>query len=152
MKKHVFSVFVFALILSACTSEKPSGSSTAPAVAARPNNEGKTLINPVPASPASINSGKKLFEKLCVECHGEKGDGVSAVAAAMLAGEAKPSNLIDDQWDHGSTDGDIFVVIRDGSGGSAPMKGLNGRPGVGPTEMWNLVNYIRTLKAAPGAN
>ena len=152
MKQRVFTVLILAAILSACTSEKPAGSSTAPGVAARASDEGKTLINPVAANPASIHSGGKLFEKLCVECHGEKGDGASAVAAAMPQGEAKPSNLIDDQWDRGSTDGDIFVVIRDGSGGSAPMKGLNGRPGVGPTEMWNLVNYTRSLKATPGAN
>jgi len=144
-------ILLTASFLSACSSsEKPSASGPAPALTARASNEGKTLINPVPATPQSISSGKKLFDKLCVECHGEKGDGVSAVAAAMPEGEVKPSNLTDDQWDHGSTDGDIFVVIRDGSGGSAPMKGLNGRPGVGPTEMWNLVNYIRTLKAARG--
>lgn len=69
----------------------------------------------------------------------------------MPEGEVKPPNLIDDQWDHGSTDGDIFVFIRDGAVGSAAMKGLNGRPGVGPTEMWNLVNYVRSLHAGTGS-
>jgi cytochrome c len=150
MKLRSFpAIFVTLLCLSACsTSEKSSSSGATPAVAARASDEGKSLSNPVPATPASINSGKKLFEKLCVACHGEKGDGVSAVAAAMPEGEVKPPNLIDDQWDHGSTDGDIFVFIRDGAVGSAAMKGLNGRPGVGPTEMWNLVNYVRSLHAA----
>ena len=150
MKLRSFPViFVTILCLSACSSsEKPAGSNSAPTVAARASDEGKSLSNPVPATPASISSGKKLFEKLCVDCHGEKGDGVSAVAAAMPEGEVKPPNLIDDQWDHGSTDGDIFVFIRDGAVGSAAMKGLNGRPGVGPTEMWNLVNYVRSLHAA----
>jgi cytochrome c len=150
MKQRTFlSIFVVVLCLSACSSsDKATGSNSAPTVAARTSNEGKSLSNPVPATPASINSGKKLFEKLCADCHGEKGDGVSAVAAAMPEGEVKPPNLIDDQWDHGSTDGDIFVFIRDGAVGSAAMKGLNGRPGVGPTEMWNLVNYVRSLHAA----
>ena len=109
-------------------------------------------MNPVKATPESVASGKRLFDKLCADCHGEKADGVSAVAASMPAGELKPPNLTDDQWDHGSTDGDIFVFIRDGSVGSAAMKGLNGRPGVGPTEMWNLVNYVRSLKTAGSGN
>ena len=139
-----------ALFLSSCSSSgQPAGSGPPSPVAARSNGEGKTLSNPVPATPASISSGKKLYSKLCAECHGEKGDGVSAIAAAMPEGEVKPSNLTDDQWDHGSTDGDIFVFIRDGAVGSAAMKGLNGRPGVGPNEMWNLVNYVRSLRAAP---
>ena len=86
-----------------------------------------------------------------MECHGEKGNGVSEVSTAMAEGEVKPSNLTDDRWDHGSTDGDIFVFIRDGAVGSAAMKGLNGRPGVGPTEMWNLVNYVRSLRSAQGS-
>ena len=83
-----------------------------------------------------------------MECHGEKADGVSEVAAAMQPGEVKPPSLIDDDWDHGSTDNDIFVGIRDGVGGVGAMKGLNGRPGVGPNDMWNLVNYVRSLHVA----
>ena len=145
--KHV--IFLSILILSACSSsEEPTGAKATPTLAARPSDEGKSLSNPVPASPQSLASGKKFYDKLCIECHGEHGDGVSAVAAAMKEGEVKPPNLIDDQWDHGSTDGDIFVSIRDGVGGAAAMKGLNGRPGVGPTEMWHLVNYVRSLHSA----
>src|SRR5206468_11251489 len=100
MKRRTLSaILLTALCLFACSSsEKPPGSSPAPAVAARASDEGKALINPVKATPESIASGKKLFEKLCMECHGEKGDGVSAVAAAMPEGEVKPPNLTDDQW------------------------------------------------------
>jgi cytochrome c len=134
--KYCYFLLICVLLSGCSPSEKASGADKTPA--APPSN-------PVAATPESIVAGKKLFDKLCVECHGEKGDGVSAVAAAMKEGEVKPSNLTDDQWDHGSTDGDIFVDIRDGVGGSGAMKGLNGRPGVGPTEMWNLVNYIRSL-------
>ena len=147
MKQRTFlPVLVMVFSLSACSASEQPSSSPGATVAARASDEGKTLSNPVSMTPASINSGKKLYEKLCLDCHGEQGDGVSAVAAAMPAGELMPPNLVDDQWDHGSTDGDIFVFIRDGAVGSAAMKGLNGRPGVGPTEMWNLVNYVRSLK------
>jgi hypothetical protein len=39
--------------------------------------------------------------------------------------EILPPNLID-KWEHGSTDGEIFVSIRDGVGGPGATKGLNG--------------------------
>src|SRR5437016_4042050 len=98
MKELTFlTVLIMANCVSACSSSaKTSSPSPAPAIVARASNEGKSLINPVPATPESIASGKKLFDKLCVECHGEKGDGVSAVSAAMAEGELKPSNLTDD--------------------------------------------------------
>ena len=65
------------------------------------------------------------------------------------AGKTKPSDLTDDNWDHGSADGEIFVAIRDGVGSNAAMKGLNGKPGIGPLEMWHLVNYVRSLGPRP---
>ena len=111
-----------------------------------PPNEEKVLENPVPATPESVAAGKRYFDKLCAECHGEKGDGVSPIAATMAADEVRPPDLTDDKWDHGATDGALFVSIRDGVGGPGAMKGLNGRPGIGPTEMWQMVNYIRSLR------
>jgi cytochrome c len=108
--------------------------------------DGAALENPIKPTPESLASGKKLFDRLCAECHGEKGDGVSELAAAMASDEVHPPNLIDDKWDHGSSDGAIFVSIRDGVGGPGSMKGLNGRPGIGPAEMWEMVNYVRSLK------
>lgn len=147
MKERIFLVaLVSASLLSACSSsEKAPGSDPAPAMSARDVDEGKNLSNPVPATPESIASGKKFYDRHCADCHGEKADGVSALAAAMADDAVKPPNLIDDQWNHGSTDGDIFLSIRDGVGGPGSMKGLNGRPGVGPNEMWNTVNYLRSL-------
>ena len=112
----------------------------------RPANEEKVLENPVQATPESVATGKRYFDKLCAERHGEKGDGVSPIAATMAADEVRPPDLTDDKWDHGATDGDLFVSIRDGVGGPGAMKGLNGRPGIGPMEMWQMVNYIRSLR------
>jgi mono/diheme cytochrome c family protein len=130
-------ILSLAVFVGACTRAE---SGTIPA------NEGKALLNPVKSTPESIATGKKFYDKLCAECHGEKGDGRSEIAAAMADDEVKPPNLIDDKWDHGATDGDLFVSIRDGVGGPGAMKGLNGRPGIGPTEMWHMVNYIRSLR------
>ena len=135
-----------AFLLAACSSaeSRTATKDATPHMAAA--KEGLSLRNPVEVTPASIASGKKFYDKLCADCHGDKADGVSEIAATMAAGEVRPPDLTDDKWDHGGTDGEIFVNIRDGVGGPGAMKGLNGRPGVGPTEMWNMVNYIRSLK------
>jgi cytochrome c len=131
--------FVCAVVVASCTStQSPSG--------ATPAHEGKSLVKPINPTPESLASGKKLYDRLCADCHGTKGDGVSEIASAISADEVRPSDLTDNKWDHGSTDGDLFVNIRDGVGGPAAMKGLNGRPGIGPNEMWNIVNYVRSLK------
>jgi hypothetical protein len=55
----------------------------------------------------------------------------------------KPSDLSDAKWDHGSTDGEIFVAIRDGIGPKFEMKGQKGK--ITDQDMWHLVNYIRSL-------
>jgi len=105
------------------------------------------MKNPVEPTEKSIASGKVYYEKYCADCHGVAGDGVSEKAQKLAAaGETKPSDLTDEKWDHGSTDGEIFVNIRDGVGRNGAMNGLNGRPGVSDREMWNIVNYIRSLK------
>src|SRR5215475_4779393 len=108
--------------------------------------EARALKNPVEPTEKSIASGKNVYDKYCADCHGATGNGVSEKAATLAqAGEAKPSDLTDDKWDHGSTDGEIFVNIRDGVGVRGAMKGLNGKPGISDEDMWNMVNYIRTL-------
>jgi mono/diheme cytochrome c family protein len=107
------------------------------------NAEGKKLKNPAAASPQSIQAGQASFQKACAVCHGPMGKGDGAIVAALKPEATKPSNLVDDKWTHGSTDGEIFVVIRDGIGPKFEMKGQKGK--LTDAEMWNLVNYVRSL-------
>jgi mono/diheme cytochrome c family protein len=146
--RHLYNIqLLVVLILATLAASCSTGASPAGDGATR-REDGKNIHNPVAATPESIATGKKLYDKLCADCHGANADGISQMAANMPEGEKRPPNLVDDLWDHGSTDGDIFVGIRDGVGGGGAMKGLNGRPGVGPTEMWNMVNYVRSLAVA----
>ncbi len=103
--------------------------------------EGKKMKNPVAASTESIAAGKAAFQKNCRFCHGTdaKGDG------PMAPEGTHPSNLIDDKWDRGSTDGEIFLVIRDGAGPKLDMKGYKSK--MTEPEIWNIVNYVRSLQA-----
>ena len=61
--------------------------------------------------------------------------------AASITG-AKPSDLSDASWKHGSSDGEIFVLIRDGSKGTG-MRGYATK--LKTDDIWNVVNYLRTL-------
>src|ERR1044071_8547930 len=101
--------------------------------------EAQKLKNPVSSDSASIEEGRKLFQRYCASCHGPTGKGDGSMA---LAG-GTPANLTDDTWDHGSSDGEIFVVIRDGT--SSDMEPYKDR--LNEKQMWQIVNFIRTLAA-----
>jgi cytochrome c len=136
------SILFIATVSSGCSN---SQSSSSPGTTSNRVNA-KTLKNTVPPTPKSIEAGKRLYDRMCADCHGSKGDGVSETASMLIkSGKIPPSDLTDDVWDLGSTDGEIFMVIRDGSGPNLAMKGLNGRPGIVDEDMWNLVNYIHSL-------
>ena len=96
--------------------------------------------NPVPRSPASVEAGRRTYQRLCARCHGiaGKGDGGGAGAGGQ------PADLTDATWEFGSTDGEIFSVIREGT--SADMESYAEQ--LPETEIWNLVNFIRTLAEA----
>jgi mono/diheme cytochrome c family protein len=103
--------------------------------------EGKKLKNPVASSPESIAAGKAAFTKNCRFCHGAdaKGNG------PMAPEGTHPSNLTDDKWDRGSTDGEIFMVIENGAGPKFDMKGYKSK--MSETEAWNIVNFLRSVQA-----
>jgi len=103
------------------------------------NPEAKKLKNPVPATAESIAAGQPVYQKYCRFCHGAdaKGNG------PMAPEGTHPSNLVDETWDHGSSDGEIFAVIRDGVGPKFDMKGFKSK--LTEQEMWNVVNYLRSL-------
>jgi putative copper resistance protein D len=128
----VSSVAVVCTILAATVAlaQSPGGSP-----------EGKKLKNPVASSAASIAAGQQSFQKRCAFCHGKDGAGNGPMAPKGTS----PSNLIDETWDRGDTDGEIFLVLRDGAGPKFDMKGYKGK--VPDTELWNVVNYLKSLGA-----
>ncbi|PYR06020.1 MAG: hypothetical protein DMG00_20080 [Acidobacteria bacterium] len=103
------------------------------------SDAGKKMKNPVAASPESIAKGKELFTKNCRFCHGAdaKGNG------PMAPEGTHPSDLTDAKWDRGSTDGEIFLVIREGAGPKMDMKGYKSK--MSETDVWNVVNFLRSL-------
>src|SRR5688572_4276525 len=105
--------------------------------------EAAKMANPVASDAASIAAGKKGFADYCAACHGDTGKGDGAMAA--FTGDPPPSDLTDAEWKHGSSDGEIFVVIREGIEGT----GMKDFKDMKPTEIWHIVNFVKTLSLKP---
>jgi mono/diheme cytochrome c family protein len=99
--------------------------------------------NPVAPTPQSIARGAAHYGKLCAHCHGPYGLGNGRLATGMEAYGARPSNLTDREWRHGSSDGEIFLVVRDGIGPEFHMPRFAGK--LTDPAIWDVVNFIRTL-------
>ena len=118
--------FAVVYAVAALGAQKPGGDAKA-----------KALKNPVVANATSIAAGKDLYELNCQFCHGEKGLGNGELAPPGTA------NLADGDWKHGSTDGEIFTVIRKGVPPDFTMPPVEEK--LSDKEVWNLVNYVRSI-------
>ena len=96
------------------------GEGSAYGAAARRESRGEDNQEPGGVDAGIGAAGKRVYSRLCVRCHGPlgKGDGGGAGAGGQ------PSDLTDATWDFGSSDGEIFAVIHDGT--SADMEELRG--------------------------
>ena len=112
------------------------GAQEHPAEAHRHPN-GQALENPFDAIADSVGAGRKQYVFLCRGCHGNRGrgDGDQAHAGGV------PSDFTDDVWQHGESDGEIFLTIKEGV--SADMQPYADR--ISDEDIWHLVNYLKSL-------
>jgi mono/diheme cytochrome c family protein len=128
---------LFAFVLAAAATA--TARAQHPAGGAHHHPEAAKINNPVKADATSIGDGQKLYVKLCSECHGDTGKGDGEMAGDL---NPKPPDLTDADWKHGSSDGEIFVVLRDGVKGTG-MKSFAKK--MTTHQMWDVVNYIRSI-------
>ncbi len=105
----------------------------------------------VPASPASIAAGRRVFEKLeCASCHGTDGAGKDAVTTELQddwGNDLRAANLTE-PWTFrgGAAARDIYLRFRTGIDGS-PMPSYVGS--ASDREMWDLANYVVSIARKP---
>jgi mono/diheme cytochrome c family protein len=104
--------------------------------------EAARIKNPVASTPGSIAAGKQVFQRYCATCHGTNAEGGSGSDISPPA-----PDLTDSEWKHGSTDGEIFSVIKNGVPPALNMEPWGDR--INDTDIWNVVNYMRSLAKKP---
>ena len=104
------------------------------------------IVNPVAADAVSVAAGKKLFKRYCSSCHGDAAKGDGDMGEAM---DPKPANLTDADWKHGSSDGEIFAVIQNGTKGTG-MKPFGRK--ITAHQTWDVINFVHTLASPPATS
>lgn len=97
--------------------------------------DAKKLKNPVPFTKKSIAQGRTVYMRNRTSCHGS--DGKATVEVVWNATDLTSPKL----WRNGTTDGEIFRDIRDGTGEMPAFKSQIHQE----EDLWNLVNLVRSL-------
>jgi mono/diheme cytochrome c family protein len=104
---------------------------TVPAAAA-------SKANPVKTSAESVSEGKALWSQHCASCHGKSGLGDGPKAAQL---KTEPGDFTKAAT-QSQSDGSMFYKISEGRDDMPSFK----KKIPEQEDIWNLVNYLRTLK------
>ena len=137
MPTHTRVVPVLAALALLATVSPPA--STAAETVQEPAAEAPE--NPIEATEESVRAGLRVYGRFCRSCHGVRGDG----RGQNPSPGTRPANLIDDEWVHGDSDGEIYNVIRQGVPPNYDMDAWEGR--ITDEEIWHVVNFLRELAA-----
>lgn len=100
----------------------------------------RDLDNPVPATDASHERGKAVYETHCQVCHGAGGKGDGPVGQKIVP----PPMDLTTPYVQQQPDGQIFYTITHG-GVVMPFY----RDAIDVDDRWHLVNYLKEAFAAP---
>ncbi len=134
MKIHNASILVLQILFLSIATICFSQQSTWKAQASSDN-----LVNPLAGNSASITEGKKIYESMCVICHGDKGKGNGAAGVSL---SPRPANFLAIAV-RNESDGNIFWKLSEGNPPMAAYKSI-----LTETQRWQLVNYIRQLESS----
>ncbi len=93
-------------------------------------------VNPVHSDSNTTANGMKIYKDLCYRCHGDRGLGDGPDASGL---SVKPTNL--KAMAGGHPDGDFAWKIKTGRGEMPAWADE-----LEENEIWDLVNYIQSLK------
>jgi mono/diheme cytochrome c family protein len=108
------------------------------AAIAQGNPDAARMKNPVAPTAESLSDGKRIYLRYCASCHGSNGEGGPGNDLIPAA-----PDLTDKEWKHGSTDGEIFFVVKNGVPPELNMVPFADQ--LKDADIWNVVNYVRSL-------
>jgi mono/diheme cytochrome c family protein/glucose/arabinose dehydrogenase len=130
------------------TSTVPGMNAPAQTAAGNVTSAPASAGNPMAATPDAIAAGKRLYDASCAACHGNQAQGAvkAGITISILEEQRgkQPPDLTDDQWDHGSSDGQILTVIKRGLPPSM-MPAFGGS--LSDDDLWRIVTYLRSLQS-----
>ncbi len=119
------------LIVAGCTQE--------------PVKKQKATLAPAAASTVLAEKGKKLYDSLCSECHGQNGEGVPGDAPPLVGLMGSRVELTDGTT---VTADDAYLLRCIAKPEAEVVKGYSAMPhlGVGDADAKALIEYIKSLK------
>ncbi|HEY5599445.1 MAG TPA: c-type cytochrome [Candidatus Manganitrophaceae bacterium] len=104
--------------------------------------EAMALKNPAPATPDSIETGRRLFDAICAVCHGADAKGKGPISKKLVI---PPADLTSAST-AARPDGYYYVVMRQG-GAVMPSQA----EALSSRDRWDIVNYLRDLQRGGGS-
>lgn len=98
--------------------------------------------NPMPVTTDNLMRGRKLFQDMCIGCHGQGGGGVSLAARYMSPMPASFTDRGDAASGTDTSPGDFYYRILRGIHGSA-MENFGTRLRV--EDIWKVVLFLKTI-------
>ena len=128
LKPCMSAVLLCVFLFSAVALQGQAGSCSNPA-------DVKAMVNPVKPTSESIAQGKKYYGYDCAMCHGLTGNGKGDVDTGDKLLDFTNASAMKEK-----TDGELFCSLKGGKG-HMPSENIRQTP----NELWNLVNYVRSL-------
>jgi mono/diheme cytochrome c family protein len=129
-------VLLFSLAIPASATDDVTGPWIAP-------DDAKRVQNPVKVTPEGMAEATEIFRDTCSLCHGPHGAGDGSLAKTL---PQKPANFTDPKLMKDVTDGELFWKMSKGRGVMPAWEDQ-----FSETQLWELVNYLRTLLPKPAS-
>lgn len=97
----------------------------------------------MPTTPVDLMAGREIYRQRCASCHGESGMGDGFAAKGM---EPPPPAFADADLMADVTPALMFRIVTVGIQGTA----MTGFTDLTPSQRWNVVTYVNTLREAAG--
>jgi mono/diheme cytochrome c family protein len=123
----ILSAFLFSVAVLLAQTSSPDACSSPDSVA--------KLVNPVKPTAESLAQGKKYYGYDCAMCHGATGNGKGEIDSGEKLPDFTKADSLKDK-----SDGELFCSLKTGKG-HMPLERIR----ITPNELWNLVNYVRSL-------